>query len=180
MFLYVSYVFIDPVGSHAPYHSLQLGTCSEDANGSTLPTANKGLFAYCLLLVSGKGEEAASSSFKTNYALIQASSASLETLIATWYIQWGNKQMPIGQSFTFVSGEGDEATSPSFTTRYAPIPASSASLKTLIATRYVQWDAKRSTLNTAKNVYLPIFYFFASREGDEVASPLLYNKLRDD
>ena len=35
--------------------------------------------------------------------------------------------------FLFTSGEGDEATSPSFTIRYAAIEASSASLEALIA-----------------------------------------------
>ena len=38
----------------------------------------------------------------------------------------------------FASGEGDEATSPSFATSYEPIQASSPSLETLISAWYVQ------------------------------------------
>ena len=73
--------------------------------------------------------------------------------------------------FFFASREGDEATSPSFTTRYMPIHASSASLETLIATWYVQWDANRSTLTTTNKCLLTNLLLFVSREGGEVVSP---------
>ena len=107
--------------------------------------ANKGLFANRLLFASGEGEEAASSSFKTSSAPIQASRTSLETLIATWYVQWDANRSTLtiankcqfANRLLFVSGEGDEVASPSFTTSYAPIEASSALLETLIASWYM-------------------------------------------
>lgn len=68
--------------------SLQLGTCSGDTTASILAMANKCLFANLLLLLltSGESDEATSLSFITRYVPIEAPSASLEALIATWYI----------------------------------------------------------------------------------------------
>ena len=45
--------------------------------------ANKYLFAEILFFVSGEGEETTSPSFTTRYTTIEASSASLEALIAS-------------------------------------------------------------------------------------------------
>ena len=89
--------------------SLQHSTCSGDANGSGLPPANKYLFADLLLSSSGEGDEATSPSFASANAGIDTSSALLEALIATWYMQWGcererftrGKQVPVCRSFTF-------------------------------------------------------------------------------
>ena len=53
-----------------------------DENGGTLPTANKYLFADLLISLSGEVDKATSFSFATRYAPIEASSASLEALIA--------------------------------------------------------------------------------------------------
>ena len=63
--------------------SLQQSKCSGDANGSGLPTANNYLFADLFLFMSGEGDEVTSPSFTTRYAAIEASSASLEALIAS-------------------------------------------------------------------------------------------------
>ena len=63
--------------------ALQQSKCSGDANGSGLPTANNYLFADLLFFTSGEGDEATSPSFTTRYAAIEASSASLEVLIAS-------------------------------------------------------------------------------------------------
>ena len=71
--------------------------------------ANNYLFANLLLFANGEGDEATSPSFTTNYASIQASSPSLETLIPAWCVQWGwkseyftnGKQRPVSRSFAF-------------------------------------------------------------------------------
>ena len=89
--------------AHCWKRSFQLGAFNEDGKASTLPTANKCLFANLLLFASGEGDEATSPSFTTSYEPIQASSPSLETLISAWCVQWGwksdhfthGKQMPV-------------------------------------------------------------------------------------
>ena len=94
--------------------SLQHNACSGDANGSGLPPANKYLFADLLLSSSGEDDEATSPSFASANAGIDASSALLEALIATWYMQWGcererftrGKQIPVCRSFTFCQRRG--------------------------------------------------------------------------
>ena len=63
--------------------SLQQSKCSGDANGSGLPTANNYMFADLLLFMSGEGDKATPPSFTTHYVAIEASSASLEALIAS-------------------------------------------------------------------------------------------------
>ena len=100
--------------AHRWKRSFQLGAFSGDATASTLPTANKCLFANLLVSASGEGDEATSPSFTTSYASIQASSPSLETLISAWCVQWGcncehvthGKQMPVCQSFSFCERRG--------------------------------------------------------------------------
>ena len=72
--------------AHCWKRSLQLGTCSGDANGSTSPMENKCQFANLWLFGIGEVHEAASPSFTIRYASIQASSSSLETLIETWSV----------------------------------------------------------------------------------------------
>ena len=58
--------------------------CSRgDANWSTLRTASKNLFADLEVFTSGEGNEATSPSFVAENAGIDASSSSLEALIAT-------------------------------------------------------------------------------------------------
>ena len=58
-------------------HSKYIG----DANGSSLSTANKYLFAGLLLFESGEGDETTSPSFPATNVGIDASSALLEALI---------------------------------------------------------------------------------------------------
>ena len=91
--------------------------------------ANKPLFANLLLFASGEGDEATSPSFTTNHASIQASSASQETLIATWYMQWGckrehfthSKQMLVCQSFNSCEWRGLRGKVAIFMVSYTPI-----------------------------------------------------------
>ena len=68
---------------------MQVGICKGNANGSTLPTANKTLFTDLLLFTSGEGDEATSPSFEAENEAINASNESLEALIATRYMQMG-------------------------------------------------------------------------------------------
>ena len=63
--------------------SLQQSKWSGDANGSGLPTANNYLFADLFFFMSGEGDEVTSPSFTTRYVAIEASSTSLEALIAS-------------------------------------------------------------------------------------------------
>ena len=55
-----------------------------DEYGGILPTANKYLFADLLIFMSGEADEATSPSFAARCTPIEASSTSLEVLIATW------------------------------------------------------------------------------------------------
>ena len=54
--------------------------------------------------------------------------------------------------FLFMSGEGEEATSPSFATSYDPIQASSPSLETLISAWCVQWGCKCEQFTHGKQI----------------------------
>ena len=102
------------LSAHRWKRSFQLGAFSGDGKATTLPMANKCLFADLLLFVSGEGDEATSPSFTTSYASIEASSPSLETVISAWCVQWGWKsdhfihgtQMPVCRSFTFFEQRG--------------------------------------------------------------------------
>ena len=122
--------------------------------------ANKCLFANLWLFGIGEGDEATSPSFITCYALIQASSASLEMLIVTWYVQWDPNRSTLptvnkglfANRLLFASGEGDDAASPSFTTSYAQIEASSTLLDTLIVNWYMQWECKREHSTHSKQI----------------------------
>ena len=79
--------------------SLQIGTCSGDANRKTLPTANKYLFANLLLLTSREGDEATPLSFETTNALIDPPHALLKVLVIAYYMQggWEMEHFPKGK-----------------------------------------------------------------------------------
>ena len=94
------------------------------------------------MFTSREGDEATSPSSVAENAEIDASSSSLEALIATRYIQrgcerehftHGKEKCLFADLLLFESGEGDEATSPSFAASNAGIYASSALLEALIA-----------------------------------------------
>ena len=60
----------------------------------------------------------------------------------------------------FTSGEGDEATSPSFTAENSGIDVSSVLLEALIATKQMQWGCERERFTHGKqNPCLPIITF---------------------
>ena len=105
-------------------HPLQHSKCRGIAHGSSLPTANKYLFAEFLFFTSEKGDETTAPSFTTRYAAIEASSASLEALIASLLPACGtvkeatfptaiNLLIAVGSLFSCTDGE--RATSPSCT-----------------------------------------------------------------
>ena len=122
-------------------------------------------------LCSVEGDGTMSPSLAIVKVLIEASRASLEVLIATWYMQLGckrehsthGKQRPICQSLLFVSGEG--ATSNFFTTRYKSIQASIASLETLIASWYMQWGCKPKHFNHGKQMLVCQSFTFCKQRG---------------
>ena len=79
--------------------------------------------------------------------------------------------------FLFASGEGDEATSLSFTTSYASIQASSSSLETLISAWYVQWGWKSEYFTNGKQMPICQSFTFCEWRGRRGNVALFYNTL---
>ena len=72
----------------------------------------------------------------------------------------------------FMSGEGDEAMSPIFTTRYAAIEASSASLEALIASSLpVCGPANEAIFSMAIKLLIAIRSFDACKDGEQATPP---------
>ena len=72
----------------------------------------------------------------------------------------------------FMSGEGDEATSPIFTTRYTAIEASSASLEALIAILLPACATlKEATFSTAINFLIAVGLLFSCTNGERATLP---------
>ena len=144
--------------------------CSGDANGSGLPTANNYLFADLFLFKSGEGDEATSPSFAAEMRGLMLPACCWKHLLQHRKcsgdanrsgLPTANKYL-FADLFLFTSGEGDEATSPSFTIRYAAIEASSASLEALIASLLpVCGTAKEATFPTAINLLIAIGSLFS-------------------
>ena len=80
----------------------------------------------------------------------------------------------------FESGEGDEATSPSFTTNYESIQASRPSLETLISAWCVQWGWKSEYFTHGKQMPVCRSFAFCERRGRQGNVALFCNKLRID
>ena len=106
------------------------------------------------MFTSGEGDEATSPSFEAENEAIDASSPSLEALIATRYMQrrCDGSTLPTANKYlfadlqVFTSGEGDGATSLSFAIRYMVIEASSVSLEALIATLLPACDTAKDPI----------------------------------
>ena len=121
--------------------------------------ANKYLFADLLIFTSGQGDEATSPFFAACCALIAsfwsiARSAHWNTINARGTSPRAHCPRQTNYLFAillfFTSGEGNEATSPSFVICYAAIEASSALLEVLIATLLPSGGtAKEATFPTA-------------------------------
>ena len=74
----------------------------------------------------------------------------------------------------FASEEGDEATSPSFTTSYTSIQASNPSLETLISAWYVQWGWKSEHFTHSKQMLVCHFFkFLRAKRATRQRRPLL-------
>ena len=74
--------------------------------------------------------------------------------------------------FLFMSREGDEATSPSFTTHYVAIGASSASLEALIASLLLACGpAKEATFLTAIKLLIAVRSLVACADGEWATTP---------
>ena len=72
----------------------------------------------------------------------------------------------------FMSGEGGEATSPSFTISYVAIEASSASLEALIASLLpASGTAKEDTFPMAINHMVAVGSLFSSSDGERAMLP---------
>ena len=71
----------------------------------------------------------------------------------------------------FTSGEGDEATLPSFTAENSGIDVSSALLEALIATKQMQWGCEWERFTRGKQIPVCRSLLFKSGEGDEAPSP---------
>ena len=88
-------------------NSLQLITYKGDEKGSNFPKANKYLFTNLLLFGSGEGDDTMSPSFATKNIAIDATTASLEVLLAIYNMQVGcegdhfanGKRLLVCQSF---------------------------------------------------------------------------------
>ena len=74
--------------------------------------------------------------------------------------------------FLFMIGEGDEATSPSFTIRYATIEASSAFLEALIGSLLPECGpAKEATFLMAVRLLIAVKLLFACTDGEWATTP---------
>ena len=102
--------------------SLQHSKYKGIAHRSSLPMANKYLFAGLLFFTSGEGEETTSPSFTTRYVAIEAFSASLEALIASVLPACGTVKeatfsmainLLIAVGLLFSCADGERATPPS-------------------------------------------------------------------
>ena len=71
-----------------------------------------------------------------------------------------------------MSGEDEETTSPSFTTRYAAIEASNALLEALIASELPTCGtAKEATFPTAINLLIAVGSLFSCADGERATLP---------
>ena len=73
--------------------------------------------------------------------------------------------------FLFKSGEGDEATSPSFAAEMRGLMLPACCWKHLLQHRKCSGDVNRSGLPTANNYLFADLLFFTDGEGDEATSP---------
>ena len=159
---------------------LQLFTCGVATNGDSFPTANKCLFANLLFCTAGEGDEATSPSFAAKKQGIEASIMLLEALNATCKYKGiaHGSSLPTANKYLFakllffMSGEGEETTSPSFTTCYVAIEGSSALLEVLIASVLSACGtAMEATFPTAINLLIAVGLLFSCADGERTTPP---------
>ena len=174
--------------AHRWKRSFQLGAFSGDGEASTLPTANKCLFANLLLFAGEEGDEATSPSFTTSYEPIQASSPTLEMLISAWCVQWRckcehvalGKQMPVCQSFTFCEQKGRQGNVALLYNKLRVDP----SFERIDGNGHfssVRWVGMqmRTIYPRQANTCLPIFYFLQAERATRQRHPLSQLNMRD-
>ena len=122
-------------------HSLQHCKCSGDVDGSSLPKANKYLFADLLFFIAGECDEEKSPSFvaETQGLMLPAPCQKFLLQYSKCRRDENGSTLPMANKYLFpnpllfMSGEGDEAMSPSFAICYMGIDASSTVLEAFIA-----------------------------------------------
>ena len=117
---------------------------------------------------------------------IDASNTLLEAPIATQHT-WGdtnrssftmaNKYM-FANLLLFMSGKGDEETSPSFVAENSGIGACSSSLEAPIATQYMQWGCEQERFTHRKQICLLIFYSLQTERATRQRRPLFKLKIQ--
>ena len=125
-------------------------TCMGMKKWNTYQTGNDYLFANFLFLISKEGDRVTSSSCATANTVIDASSMSLEALIAHYRMQgpMNGSTFSLANNYLFdnllflVSGEDDRLTLTSCVAPIMAIDASSMSLEALIATYDMHGDDK--------------------------------------
>ena len=159
---------------------MQHSKCSGDANGSGIPTANKYLFADLLFFIDREGDKATSPSFSaTKRGMMLLAHCWKRSLQQSKYsgdalgscLPTANNYL-FANFFLFTGGEGDGATSHSFTTHYAAIEASNAALEVLIASLLPAFGpAKEATFLTAIRLLIAIRLLVACIDGEWATTP---------
>lgn len=133
-----------------------------------------------LFFASKQGDEATSTSFKIRCVPIDASSLSMKALMQLDMCkgdEMGNT-LPMTNKYLFasrllsMSGEGDEAPSPSFTTCYVAIEGSSVSLEVLIASLlHASGTTKEVTFPIAIKFLFVVRFLLACVDGKPTTPP---------
>ena len=156
--------------------------------GAFYPRQTKHLFAD--LSVFGEGDEATSPSLVAENGAIDASSSSLEALIATFGIWRGDAMGALYPRQTkclfadlsvFTSGErATKQRRPLWQLKSGAIEASSSSLEALIGNRYMQRGCDVSTLTTANKIPVCRSLSVYKRRGRRGNVALFYSLKRSD
>ena len=160
--------------------SLQHSKCSGDANRSGLSTANNYLLAELILFTDGEGDDTTSPSFQLQTRGMMLPARCWKRSLQQSKCSGGanGSGLPMANNYLFAdlflitSGEGDEVTSPSFTTRYAAIEASRASLEALIASLLPACGpAKEATFPTAIRLLIAVGSLVTCEDSEWATTP---------
>ena len=171
--------------THRWKRSFQLGAFSGDANGNSLPTANKYLFADLFLFKSGEGDEATSPSFAVEMRGLMLPACCWKQSLQHRKCSGDANRSGLSTAnnylfadlIFFTDGEGDEATSPSFSAANKGNYASSALLEVLIATKQMQWGCEWERFTHGKQLPVCRSFPFYERRGRRGNVALFYNTL---
>ena len=155
-----------------------------DANGSTLPTANKTPVCRSLSVYKQRGQRgnvALFYSWKRSDRCYQLVAGSAWCNIAnargmgTATLYTRQTKYLFADLWLFTSREGEEATSPSYVARNKAIDASSSPLEALFATWYMQMGCDGSTLPRANKTLVCQSLSVYKRRGRRGNVALFYN-----